>query len=87
MSLNDNSYLKIWQPPCSVEQNHLCNIGIRHHEEQFCEIILNFDQWFRRCCLLIFLIWSSGSPFVQLSRTICAILIDGIMRNISVKLF
>ena len=22
----------------------------RHHEEQFCEIILNLDQWFRKCC-------------------------------------
>ena len=30
---------------------------------------------------LHFLIWSSGSPFVQWSRTICAILVEGIMRN------
>ena len=35
--------------------------------------------------LKIFLIWSSGSPFVQWSRTICAILVTGIMRNSSVK--
>ena len=37
--------------------------------------------------LKAFLIWSSGSPFVQGSVTICAILVEGIMRNNSVKLF
>ena len=31
--------------------------GRRYHEEQFCEIILNLDQWFRmKCCLKVFLI-------------------------------
>ena len=34
-----------------------------------------------------FLIWSSGGPHVQLSGTINAILVDGIMGNIHVKLF
>ena len=24
---------------------HLCNFDRRHHEEHFCEIILNIDQW------------------------------------------
>ena len=38
------SYLELWQPLCYVERNHLCNFGRRHHEEQFCEIILNLDQ-------------------------------------------
>ena len=41
------SYLELWRPFCSVERNHLCNFGRRYHEEQLCEIILNFDQWFR----------------------------------------
>ena len=60
----------------------------RHHEEQFCAIILNLDKWFkRRCPLKRFLISSSGSPFVQRSGTICAILVEGIMINNSVKLF
>ena len=82
------SYLKLWQPLCSAERNHLCNFGRRHDEEQFCEIILNLDQWFMRSChLKIFLIWSLGCPFVQRSRTIFAILVEGIMRNNSVKLF
>ena len=36
---------------------------------------------------MIFLIWSSCGPFVQGSRTICAILVEDIQRNNSVKLF
>ena len=88
MSLKDISYLELWQPLCSVEKNHLCNFDRGHHVEQFCEIILNLDQWFRgTCCLKIFLIWSSGGLFVQQSRTICVILVEGIKRNNSVKLF
>ena len=47
----------------------------------------NLDQWFRRCLLKIFLIWSSDGPYVQLSSIICTILVEGIMRNNSVKLF
>ena len=35
----------------------------------------------------IFLIWSSGGPFAQQSGTIFAILVKGIIRNNSVKLF
>ena len=35
----------------------------------------------------IFLIYSSGGPFVPLSRIVCAILIEGIMGNIPVALF
>ena len=37
--------------------------------------------------LKIFLIWSSDSPFVQQSVTICSIFVEDIMRNNSVKLF
>ena len=36
------SYLVLWQPFCSAKQNHLCNYGRGHREEQFCEIILKF---------------------------------------------
>ena len=87
MSFKDISYLELWQPLCSTNRNHLCNFDRRHHEEQFCKIILNLDQWFRRKGRLkVFLIWSLGSPFVQRNVTICAILIEGIMRNNSVKL-
>ena len=75
------------RPLCSAEQNQLCNFGRGHHEEQFCEIILNLDQWFKRYRLKIFLVWSAGRPFVQRSGNICAILVEGILRNNYVKLF
>ena len=76
MLFKDMSYLELWQPFFSAEQNHLCNFGRRYYEEQFCEIILNLDQWIRRCILKIFPIWSSEGPFVQQSKTICAILVS-----------
>ena len=73
MSFKDIFHL---EPLCLVDWNHLCNLGRRQHDEQSCEIILNLDHWFRRkCCLKVFLIWSSGSPFVQQSINICAILV------------
>ena len=87
MSFKDISFLELWQP-LFQQTIHLLNFGRQYHEEKICEIILNLDQWFRRKCRLKdFLIWISGSPFVQQSVTICAILVEGIMRNISVKLF
>ena len=87
MSLKEIYYLELWQPLCLVEWNYLCNFGRRHHEEQFREIILNLDQWFSRCRLKIFLIWSSGGPFVQQNGTIFAISVKGIMRNICANYF
>ena len=44
----DISFLELRQPFSSQEQNHLCNFGRGYYEEQFCKIILNLDQWFRR---------------------------------------
>ena len=79
----DISYLELWQSLRSMEWKHLCNFGSRHLEGLFCEIILNLDQW----CLKIVLIWSSGGPFIQGSGTTYAILVGGIKRNNSVKLF
>ena len=55
MWFKDISYLELLQPFYSGKQNHLCNLGRGHHEEHFCEIILNLDQWFRRCHLKVFL--------------------------------
>ena len=45
------SYLELWLPLHSTEQNPLCNFGRGHYGEHSCEIILNLDQCFRRCCL------------------------------------
>ena len=67
MLFKDISYLELWRPFYSADQKHLCNFRRRLHEKQFCEIILNLNQWFMRKYLLeIFLIWSFGGPFVQL---------------------
>ena len=73
MSFKDNSYLELWLSLCSTEQNLLCNFGRGHHEEQFCEIILNLVQWFRKkSCLRYFLsralaalLFSRMEQFVQ----------------------
>ena len=70
-------YLELWRPFCLAEQNHLCNIGREHHEEQFNEVILNLDQWFRRrCSLKTFLTKSSSGTYLQTSGPIFAILVD-----------
>ena len=51
MPFNNISYLELWHSFCSEEGNHLCNFGRGYNEEQFCEIILNLNQWYRRRCL------------------------------------
>ena len=44
------------------------------------------NQQFSRCCLKIFLFLTSGSHIVQWSGTVCAILVERLMRNIWVNL-
>ena len=84
ISFKDISYLELWVPFCSVEQNHLCTFGKGH----YVKFILNLDQCFSsRCLLNIILIWSSRSPFVHQSGTICAILVEDILRHNSMNLF
>ena len=70
----DISYLELWWPFCSADLVALllCNFGRGYHEEQFCEIVLNLDQWFRRCHLKDFLsgalaalLFSGAEPIVQ----------------------
>ena len=36
--------------PCSAERNHLGNFGRWPYEEQFQEIILNLNKWFKSRC-------------------------------------
>ena len=68
------------------ELNILINFDRRHYEEHLVEIILNLGQLFRRRDhLKLFLIYSSGSLFVQCLQTICAIMVVGLMLTISVK--
>ena len=68
-------YLELWQPFCSAEQNHLSKFGRGHNREHICEIIVNLDQWFRRCLLkyflsgaLVALLFSGAEPFVQFKK-------------------
>ena len=49
---------------------------------QFCETILNLDKLFRKKSLNDNFTYSSGGPYVQWSG---AIMIGGIMRNMSMK--
>ena len=80
MSFKDISYLELWQPFCC---GAVCNFGGRGYEEHFCAIILILDQCFKwRYRLKIFHIYRSGGPFIWWGGTICAILVEGIMKNI-----
>ena len=72
MPFKSISYLDLWQPFCSVEHNHLCNFSRGYYEEQFCDIILNLGQWFRRCSLkdflfgaLVALLICGAEPFLK----------------------
>ena len=70
MSFQDIAYLELWQSFCSAKLNHLCNFGRAYTEEQFCEINLNLDQWFRNFLhgALAALLFGGAEPFVQLER-------------------
>ena len=88
MSYKDISYLELWWPFCSEGQNHLCTFDVGYQEEQFCGIIINLNQLFGRCHLKVFSL--SGALTALLFsgvKTICAILKEGIMRKIHVKLY
>ena len=69
MCFKDISYFELWRPFCSGERNHLCNFGRRHHKEQFCEIILNLDQWFKEFFCLFDLVLYVHSTIFQLCGT------------------
>ena len=72
MPLKNISSLELWQPFYSAEQNCVCNFGRGCYQEQFCEIILNLGQWFRRSRLkdslsgaLAALLFGKAEPFMQ----------------------
>ena len=85
MPFKDISYLELWRP--FVQQSGIiCAIlveAIKRNKNYFkFGPVVQEDMSFKR-----FLIWSSGGPPVQWSRTIYAILKEGIMANIHVKLY
>ena len=86
MSFKVISYLALlW--PLLRQSGTFCTILVEGimQEEQFCEIILILNQWLGEMSLKIFPIWSSGDPCVRWSRTIYAILVEGIIGNLHVK--
>ena len=88
MLFKDISYLELWWPLCLVEQNH-CAILVQciMTEEQFYDHYFEFgpvDQEEMPFGDISYLeLWQ----LFQRSITICLILVEGTMRNNSVKLF
>ena len=75
MLFKDISYLELWLPFCLAEQNRLCSFRRGHHEEY-----LEFGP-------VVQVILFKDISY-QWSGIICAISVEGIMRNIFVvKLF
>ena len=70
-----------------MERNNLCNFERGHHGEHSCEAHVKFGPVVKEMSLKRFLFWRSGGPCVQWRETIYAILVEGIMRNKSSKLF
>ena len=75
MLFKDIHYLELWLPFCSAPWNHFDNFGREHYEEQFCEIIKNFGQWFKRCSFKDFLsralaalLFNEAKPFMQIQK-------------------
>ena len=72
MSFKGISYLELWWPLFGGAKPFV-HFGKGYYEEQFCEIILNLDQWFRRRChlkdflsgALTALLFGGAKPFVQ----------------------
>ena len=71
-----------------MAQNSLSNFKRELPKEPSCEIISkSVHRFSRRSCLKLFSIYSPGGHFVQRSRTILAIMVEGKPSNISMKLF
>ena len=61
-------YFKLWWPWCSADLEILINLGRGHHEEYFCEIILNQEEmWFKDISsrALAAPLFGGVEPFVQ----------------------
>ena len=58
-------YLELLRPLYLAKRDHFCNFCRSHHEEQFCEIILNLKRWFRRCRF-------KDNPYLELWRSFCS---------------
>ena len=87
MLFKDISYVGLWQPLCSAGRNRLCNfvhVIMRNISVKLFSILTSGSGEEE---MPLKDISSSGSPFIQWSGTICEILVEGIMRSISVIFF
>ena len=62
-----------------IQQSRTSKFSRGHYEKHFCEINLNLDQCFRSRCLKIFLIYRSGTFFVQRRETMSSIFVESIL--------
>ena len=80
MTFKDISYLPLWRPIHSDEGNQLYNFGREYYQKHFCKVIVLEEMHFKD--ILYLQLWRS----IGSEGNDCAILVDGFMRNISVKL-
>ena len=66
----------------SAERKYLCNFKRRFQEEQFCEIILNLDQWFRGRCHLKYFFSGALAAYYSVEWNHLCNVERGIMGNI-----
>ena len=73
--------------PFTAEWNHLCNFGRGYHARgTILENNFDFGPVVQEeISFKIYLIWRSGDACVRWSRTIYAILVEGIFGNLHVK--
>ena len=76
LAFKDIPYMQFLQPFCTAPFVQ----DLRNNEDLFNQCnFLNMDKWFRRCCLKVFLIYSTDINLVWRSRIICAIWVQGII--------
>ena len=90
--LKDSSYLELWWSFCSAEWNHLCNLVEDITRKNSVKLFWIWTSgsgedvvkiyFLSRALAILLSIWAE-----PLSGTICAIFVEGITRNNSVKLF
>ena len=64
------SYLELWWPSCSAEQNHLGNFGRGHYKEHICVNYFELGPVVQEMSFKIFLTLTSGCHLVLRSITI-----------------
>ena len=87
ISFEDISYLELWWPFCSAEQNNLCNFNRGHYEVHFYKSISSLGQWFKRRCRLKDCYWELWRPSCSVEQNRLCNLKEGSIGNTHVKLY